>query len=382
MALLVYCVPFLSAVSMTAILFAFPLQISEETGSAFLSGLVLFISGIAYSLSTVTLAVCKPREKASLRLVYVGIVAVLLAALLPVVVPTPWWMLYCYSALQGAGSALVLVCFQIILKVVASRFIIPVAFSNFIMSWGFGSAVGPFLSGFFRTGSLAAPLLFAAFATLLALVVLIVVRQVELKEVQAPPYQPPEIPLSAVHFGWVLIFLASAFMATIRGILPDFGTTYGYDSTQTGSLLFALFLSLTLSAFTLRFIYRRFLTNPANFFVVLLGFILSCLILALSTTPSLVAAALVLMGFSIASGYFFAGFYALSDAANMSRNVGVNESIASIAGIVGPFVGAAVAESFGYAAFYWTMLCVAAVVFLWGYTAMSRKRAQPLGASR
>ena len=368
MPLLVYSVPFLSAVSMTALLFAFPLAISESTGSTFLSGLVIFVSGVAYAVATITLAVTRPSNRRSLGLVYGGLGAVLASTILPMLFPEPWWLQYLYAALQAAGSATLLVCFQIILDVVASRFPLPVAYSNFVMSWGLGSAVGPLLSGLFRGSSRMAPFIVSASATLLAFMVLVLVMRTRPREAARDiNFIPPKIPPTAVRFGWVLIFLGSTCMATTRGVLPDFGIKNGFTDLQSGLLLFGMFVALTVSAFFMRFFYRRFLEQSKYFVIVVIGYVVSNVSIALSANIIVIAASLIVMGFCIAAGYYFAGFYALSDPVNKSRNVGTNESIASVAGILGPLSGAALADASGYVSLFLAMAVVSFGVFWWGY---------------
>ncbi|MSS84383.1 MFS transporter [Actinomycetaceae bacterium WB03_NA08] len=365
MPLLVYAVPFLASIVSGALLFAFPLTVTEATHDTFLSGIVVLISGITYIITTFVLMITKPADRLSLILVYVGLGLLAAAGLFPVLWMPNWQWAYIYTVGQGVGSALFLVCFQIVLQAVAARYSIAVAFGNFIMAWALGYAVGPFVSGLFVGASPSLPLWFATGTALVAIVLMVIVERIDLSAHRAEP-NPLPVTAGDIRFGWALIFLGGFFLTTYRGIFPDFGSSVGFSASTTGTLLLILFLSVFISAYVLRKIYPAFLTKPWLLFLNLLAYIVACALLA---TQTLTAAyvAVVVLGFGIAMGYFFAGSYALSDIPNKSRNVSINETVVGVAAIGGPLVGSSVASQYGYSWFFLASLVLSAVVFIAGY---------------
>lgn len=362
MAIVIYAIPFLASVVSGALLFAFPLNVTEATGDSFLSGLVVLVSGSTYVVTTAILMITKPSDRTSLRIVYGGLTALLLAALLPIFWWQPWWLTYVYTTLQGVGSAAFLVCFQIVLRKVASRYSIPVSFSNFIVSWALGYAIGPFISGLFHSGSIIIPLVFAASCTIFALVLLAVVMRIKVASTVVAAAQPLPVNEGTIRFGWGLIFLSGFFMVTIRGIFPDYGSVQGFSASQSGSMLLLLFIALTITAFLLRYLYPNFIRHRNTFWLVPAGYIIAC---ALLMTGNAISGffGVVFLGFSIAVGYFFAGSYALSDEPNKSKNVAINETIVGVASILGPFAASTLAQNFGYAAFFAISAIIAVIVF-------------------
>lgn len=365
MALLVYAIPFLASIASGALMFAFPLNVTEQTGSSFLSGMVVLVSGATYVATTATLMVSRPGEKASMRITYGGLISLVLAGLLPAILWTPWWLAYAFTTLQGVGSAAFLVCFQIVLQRIAFRYSIPVAFSNFVVSWALGYAIGPFISGLFYTASILVPVLFGAACSAAAIGLLVVTTRIEAPAARVAEPDPLPTSPATIRFGWAIIFLAGFFMVTYRGIFPDYGAVSGFQTSQIGGMLFVLFIALAATAFSLRFVYRRFLQRQALFWLIPAAYVTACALLALGNATASYAA-VVLLGIAIAIGYFFAGSYALSDEAGKSRNVALNETVVGVASILGPFTASAIAGGADYAAFFAASAILAVAAFAIG----------------
>lgn len=375
MTLLVYAIPFLASITSGAFLFAFPLNVTEQTGDSFLSGLVVLVSGITYVLTTAILMITKPGEKVSLRIAYGGLIALVLAGLLPALIWDPWWLTYLFTVLQGSGSAAFLVCFQIVLQKVAAKYSIPVAFGNFVVSWALGYAIGPFVSGLFHDASIRVPVLFGSACALGALILMLVVTRVRIAGLTPAAPEPLETNRPTIRFGWAIIFLAGFFMVTYRGVFPDYGSVSGFSAGESGTMLLVLFLVLAATAFSLRFVYLRFVANRALFWILPAAFVVACALLAIGTQLAAYGA-VVLLGVAIAIGYFFAGSYALSDAENKSRNVAVNETVVGVAAIAGPFLASAIAGGLNYAGFFAVSALLAVVVFVAAFRPFAASQSQ------
>lgn len=366
MTLLVYAIPFLASIASGALMFAFPLSVTEHTGDSFLSGMVVLVSGATYVLTTAALMLSKPGEKRSMWIAYGGLSLLVLAGLLPAILWTPWWLTYVFTTLQGVGSAAFLVCFQIVLQRVASRYSIAVAFSNFVVAWALGYAIGPFISGLFHEVSIVVPVLFAATCSALAIGLLVAATHVATPTANVADPEPLPTGPPQVRFGWAIILLSGFFMVTYRGIFPDYGVVSGFAARQSGSMLLVLFLTLAATAFTLRFVYRSFLSRWTLFWAIPVAYVAACLALALGNAAAAYIA-VALLGVAIAIGYFFAGAFALSDGDGKSRNVAVNETVVGVASIIGPLSASAIAGAASYVAFFGVSAILAIAVFALGY---------------
>jgi len=240
-----------------------------------------------------------------------------------------------------------------------SRLSLPKATAWYTLAWSGGLAFGSLTEGLFVSrGSLLA-LFPVCVSSLIILVLLFVVKRKAQRPAAAE--QPVEtIPAPVAErslrrryaiIGWISIVSAALVTQGMRFLLPEFALhDYGFNAQGVGVVLFLMMISQGVVGFVLGFFpgaIHRLAPHLWAKGAVFAGF----LIVILFPGGAGMVLFAMFVGAYAGHGFFKGVLYALGYHEKGGRNVGINEALVGIAGVLGPlFFGTAI--FFGRGLFY------------------------------
>jgi len=322
------------------------LKAAEMGASAFLLGALGAVWGLVYFLVSLLLG---RLINASNR--YASMIAGCLLMVL-VTVGLMWAdrlaLLFFFFALYGVAASLFYIGFQLFM---AERVRLPIhqACGFYTLSWSLGIGAGSLAQGYLVTRGPVAALMPAVLSSLLVILVLEIDRHWPIRPgpTGPDPAEPPGPPVPAsrralfVRLGWLLFLNASFIGIAIRILVPKLILDLpGSGPAAAGTLVCLVFSIQAVSGFllsgrhTLNYGFRPILATS------LAG---GAGLLAAWLWPGWPGMLTLAAGFGLYCGYAYSAgvFYALSQTEQSGRNIGINEAIVGVAGVLGPLAGGA-----------------------------------------
>ncbi|MEW6750172.1 MAG: MFS transporter [Candidatus Latescibacterota bacterium] len=340
-----YAISFLQDLCLAVTGLCVPLLALQLGGTYDDLGIIGAAGSCAYSLGCFTVgrladSMGYRRLMAASALAACGVFAAYLAA-------TRIWHLLVLAGLSGLALSGFWPCLQAWLGQGKGRRQLLRAIGSFNVAWSLGFLVGPAVAGRLYTVAPASAFGLVAGVGLLVFLALCVVP---VRDGVGPPSCPEAGTLAAArHFlpvAWAANFVTFFATGSVRSLFPKLGTDLGIEPVTLGMLLSVIGLAQTLMfALVARTERWQFRLGPL---AAVQGLAAAGLwLLALASSPLLLALALLLQGMLIGATFTASIFYSLHAEGPGGRRTAVHEGLVGSGVFVGPLAGGLVAEHLG-----------------------------------
>lgn len=332
---------------MNMVFLAFPLYALEIGASPFEIGLMGAVGGLSYSLMARLLGGLSDRYSKVDFIVLGTLTQAIIPAMHPLCSNTA--QLTILRIAQAFGLALFWPAIEASVAASTRHRSMEKALVGYNVSWSAASIVGPPVSGFLITVfSISAPFYFSSAVALSALIMLMLLRNMDRYDSATIPIVHHPITGKRSHSGLMLLATIAAFayafnLGIVGTLFPVLATNLGVSAFQIGLLFLLSNLAQTLVFVFSESLLKRF--GDRSFLIGAAVFAVSLTLIAF--VEDSVAFAAPLIGLGVAQGLLYSSslFYLLRESGSSPGHVtGRFESVLGLASFLGPFLGGVVAQ--------------------------------------